>query len=125
MLARWLLRPKSLALLAGAVIGAVAAGQVEVWIRGIWTFDVTALAACAGAILARVAVSRYRSLPIVYGSARFRRGRDLRAFRSDNGLIIGRDGPKGRLLRYDGPGHLLTIAPTRAGRAWAQSSRTS
>ena len=77
MLARWLLRATSLAMLAGAGLCAMAAGQIEVWIRGIWTFEVPAIAACAGAIAARVVLSRYRSWPIVYGSARFRRGRDL------------------------------------------------
>ena len=116
MLVRWLLRPTSLAMLAGGGLCAVAAGQIEIWLRGIWSFDVTALAACAGAVLAGVAISRTRTSPVVYGSARFRRGRALRAYRNRDGLIIGRDAPRGRLLRYGGPGHLLTIAPTRAGK---------
>ena len=103
-------------MLAVGGLCAVAAAQVEILLAGIWTFDVPALAAGAGAIAARVVFSRYRSGPIIYGTARFRRGRDLQAFRNDNGLIIGRDGPKGRLLRYAGPGNLLTIAPTRAGK---------
>ena len=116
MLVRWLLRPTSLAMLAGGGLCAVAAGQVEIWLKGIWTFDVVAISACAGAVLAGFAISRTRTSPVVYGSARFRRGGDLRALRRGNGLIIGRDGPKGKLLRYGGPGHLLTIAPTRAGK---------
>ena len=32
-----------------------------------------------------------------------------------DGLLIGRS-PAGQLLRYDGPAHLLTLAPTRAGK---------
>ena len=95
MLVRWRFRPTSLAMLAGGGLCAVTAGQVEIWLKGIWTFDVTALAACAGAVLAGFAISRYRTSPVVYGSARFRRGRALRAFRNRDGLIIGRDGPKG------------------------------
>ena len=33
-----------------------------------------------------------------------------------DGLLIGRDLDTGKLLRYDGPAHLLTLAPTRAGK---------
>ncbi|MBR7559814.1 type IV secretory system conjugative DNA transfer family protein, partial [Mycobacterium tuberculosis] len=33
-----------------------------------------------------------------------------------SGLLIGRDGKTGKLLRYDGPAHLLTMAPTRTGK---------
>lgn len=82
-------------MLIGGSLCAVAAGQVEIWLSGIGTFDVTTVAAVGGAILASVAVARYRGLPITYGSVRFRCGRDLRVFRSDSDLIIGRDGPKG------------------------------
>nr|WP_276592015.1 type IV secretory system conjugative DNA transfer family protein [Sphingomonas sp. GC_Shp_2] len=32
------------------------------------------------------------------------------------GLLIGRDRKTGKLLRYPGPAHLLTIAPTRSGK---------
>ena len=116
MLFRWLLRPRSLALLAGGAAGAIAASQIEIWLEGAWSLDVAAISACAGAALARFAASRGRRWPVTYGSARFQGRRELRALRGDGGLIIGRDGPRGRLLRYDGPGHLLTIAPTRAGK---------
>ncbi len=116
MLIRWLLRPGSIVLLAGGAIGATAASQIEIWLDGAWSFDVAAISACAGAVLARFVASRNRRWPITYGSARFQGRREMRALRSGDGLIIGRDGPKGRLLRYGGPGHLLTIAPTRAGK---------
>jgi len=36
--------------------------------------------------------------------------------RAESGLLIGRDGKTGKLLRYDGPAHLLTMAPTRTGK---------
>jgi len=52
-----------------------------------------------------------------HGSARLASKAERRDLaRSDSGLLIGRDADSGRLLRYDGPAHLLTIAPTRAGK---------
>ncbi|MFC3069409.1 type IV secretory system conjugative DNA transfer family protein [Phenylobacterium soli] len=54
----------------------------------------------------------------VHGSARFAdHGRIRRTLAIDDGLIVGReDRGDGRLLRHDGPSHLLTIAPTRSGK---------
>jgi type IV secretion system protein VirD4 len=51
-----------------------------------------------------------------HGSARFASKAERKAFQSEDGLLIGRDIDTGRLLRYDGPAHLLTLAPTRAGK---------
>lgn len=54
--------------------------------------------------------------PDVHGSARF--GDERRARSSlggAKGLIVGR-ASQGWLMRYDGPAHLLTIAPTRSGK---------
>lgn len=52
-----------------------------------------------------------------HGSARLASKAERRDLaRSDEGLLIGRDADSGRLLRYDGPAHLLTLAPTRAGK---------
>jgi len=51
-----------------------------------------------------------------HGSARFASKAERKAFQSEDGLLIGRDIGTGRLLRYDGPAHLLTLAPTRAGK---------
>lgn len=51
-----------------------------------------------------------------HGSARFASRAERKAFQSEDGLLIGRDLDTGRLLRYDGPAHLLTLAPTRAGK---------
>ncbi|SFE88863.1 type IV secretory system conjugative DNA transfer family protein [Roseivivax sediminis] len=50
-----------------------------------------------------------------HGSARFAGTRELRKLERADGLLIGRS-QRGRLLRYDGPAHLLTLAPTRAGK---------
>lgn len=52
-----------------------------------------------------------------HGSARFATDRETAPLtRSQAGLLIGRDPKTKRLLRYDGPAHLLTIAPTRTGK---------
>ncbi|WP_300587427.1 type IV secretory system conjugative DNA transfer family protein [Marivita sp.] len=51
-----------------------------------------------------------------HGSARFAGRKELRKLELPDGLLIGRSPRTGRLLRYDGPAHLLTLAPTRAGK---------
>jgi type IV secretion system protein VirD4 len=51
-----------------------------------------------------------------HGSAQFADERRARAALGvTEGLIVGRAGA-GWLMRYDGPGHLLTFAPTRSGK---------
>ena len=56
-----------------------------------------------------------------HGSARFASRKELKRLegrkgQQDDGLLIGRNPGTGRLLRYDGPAHLITLAPTRAGK---------
>ena len=51
-----------------------------------------------------------------HGSARFASKAERKAFQSEDGLLIGRDIRTGKLMRYDGPAHLLTLAPTRTGK---------
>ena len=60
-----------------------------------------------------------------HGSARFATKKERAALQDDGagsggsagaGLLIGRDAETGRLLRYTGPAHLLTLAPTRSGK---------
>ena len=51
-----------------------------------------------------------------HGSARFAGKKELRTLEQADGLLIGRNPRTGKLLRYDGPAHLLTLAPTRAGK---------
>ena len=51
-----------------------------------------------------------------HGSARFATNAEARDLMGDAGLLIGRDRKSGKLLRYPGPAHLLTIAPTRSGK---------
>lgn len=52
-----------------------------------------------------------------HGSARFATDKEIAALTSfGSGLLIGRDTKTGKPLRYDGPAHLLTMAPTRTGK---------
>jgi len=52
-----------------------------------------------------------------HGSARFATAAETRSLRkTGRGLLIGADRHTGALLRYAGPAHLLTIAPTRTGK---------
>jgi type IV secretion system protein VirD4 len=48
-----------------------------------------------------------------HGSARFATAGEAQALNDDHGLLIGRDVKTGKPMRYAGPAHLLTIAPTR------------
>ena len=45
-----------------------------------------------------------------------RRRKELKKHQGGDGLLIGRNPGTGQLLRYDGPAHLITLAPTRAGK---------
>lgn len=52
-----------------------------------------------------------------HGSARFANDKETAVLtRSESGLLIGRDPKQRKLLRYAGPAHLLTMAPTRTGK---------
>lgn len=42
--------------------------------------------------------------------------KELKKLQREDGLLIGRNPHTGRLLHYDGPAHLITLAPTRAGK---------
>ena len=72
-------------------------------------------------------VFRFATIPLIehfgdgegdtHGSARFASDKETAALtRSESGLLIGRDLKTARLMRYDGPAHLLTMAPTRTGK---------
>lgn len=52
-----------------------------------------------------------------HGSDRFATNKEVAPLmKAQSGLLIGRDGKTGKLMRYDGPAHLLTMAPTRTGK---------
>ena len=56
-------------------------------------------------------------LGAVFHSGRWANGKEMQTLSQLNdGLLIGRDPTTNVLLRYDGPAHLTTIAPTRAGK---------
>ncbi|SHF85305.1 type IV secretion system protein VirD4 [Loktanella atrilutea] len=86
---------------AGALVVYVACWSVAIWL---WT-EYTGIAA-------RLRRGRGDS----HGSARFADKKDLARMEGSTGLIVGRNPNTGRLLRYDGPAHLLTFAPTRSGK---------
>ena len=90
---------------------APAAPAVQAVFRGGWVM----ISATAGVLFFAVLSSwrsRWRRAPShSHGSARWGRGELLRGKR---GLLLGRDGS--RLLRLPGEGHVLTVAPTRAGK---------
>ena len=94
----------------------VGAGSPPVQVAG-WSFAVSWLVAMvAVAILTR---PEPRETSSSHGSASWGDGSALADAAS--GVLIGRGQPKrrkkpGPVLRYDGPGHLLTVAPTRAGK---------
>ena len=78
-----------------------------------WLILIGGVALWIGAIYLKV---RYGRPDDTLGSARFGSRADVNALAKNNGdLLIGRD-TFGRMLRYDGPAHLLTIAPTRSGK---------
>jgi type IV secretion system protein VirD4 len=59
----------------------------------------------------------YGGVANTHGSARFASQAEMDVVtRLRDGLLVGREGPGGKLMRYDGPAHLLTMAPTRSGK---------
>jgi type IV secretion system protein VirD4 len=88
-----------------------------IWTIGNWMFSAFAV----------VLLIRMLSAPLIlhfgsesddsHGSARFADKREIAPLvQSRSGLLIGRDPRTKQLLRYNGPAHLLTMAPTRSGK---------
>ncbi len=117
--------------LAVAVVVSSALGLLVIWLtsgslRAAWWHDpfLVLLALVAGLVAAH-AWSLRTGVPLpwdrrpdrdTHGSARFASPAERRALQTDDGLLIGRDLGSGKLLRYAGPAHLLTLAPTRSGK---------
>ncbi|MFA5503187.1 MAG: type IV secretory system conjugative DNA transfer family protein [Bacilli bacterium] len=82
-----------------------------------WVIPLAAMATGAALGLLLRKGAQAASGPVTtHGSARFADARRARgALGGPAGLIIGR-AFGGWLMRYDGPGHLLTFAPTRSGK---------
>lgn len=78
-----------------------------------WSILIGGIALWIGAIYLKIRFSRHDD---TLGSAQFGSRADVNALAKNKGdLLIGRD-TLGRLLRYDGAAHLITIAPTRSGK---------
>jgi type IV secretion system protein VirD4 len=79
---------------------------------GMGTFSLVVLAIGAiSALVSIIAAAVTRPLDDAFGSATWDDGR---ALRGKVGLIVGRT--RWRFLRYAGPGHIVTVAPTRSGK---------
>lgn len=72
-----------------------------------------ATCAVATALLLAAGAGPRRTASASHGTARWGGGE---VFRRDEGLLIGRRPTDGGLFRFDGDGHLLTLAPTRSGK---------
>ncbi len=106
-----------LPVVAGAVVGALIGDAIGDWRwpdrSGAWTLA----GACVGALIGALGLLALRTRSVLHGSGRFRSGGpEFEPLTRETGLIVGRHGKRGRLLRYDGPAHLMTVAPTRAGK---------
>ncbi len=55
-------------------------------------------------------------IDVTHGSARFMNDIGTAKLAKSDGLIVGRDFATRKLLRFDGEGHLMTLAPTRSGK---------
>jgi len=100
------------AALAEAILGRHRAAPLEPYV-----IDGTALLGAAFGFLAGFHPRQKPSLDVM-GSARWATRRETASLAvQPGGLLIGREPTRpGRLLRYAGQVHLLTIAPTRAGK---------
>ncbi|MDS7594930.1 type IV secretory system conjugative DNA transfer family protein [Agrobacterium tumefaciens] len=96
-------------MLAGIEQGAVSHG-VETFARGL-----PIVLGIGGLFAAFLSEHTARS---VFGSARWAKTAELNVLKAkgSTGLIVGRDPDSRALLRYDGPSHLITMAPTRTGK---------
>ena len=93
----------------------LAGWQVRAAVLFAWTVPVIWIA-----LIARMMVvlrARRDRSATAFGSARWMGRRAVRRMTRGTGLLIGRENRwHGRLLRYGGPAHLITIAPTRSGK---------
>lgn len=71
------------------------------------------LATALGGVAAAASITRRRRASGSHGTALWSSGAELLR---EEGLLLGRRAQDGRLLRYDGDGHLITLAPTRSGK---------
>ena len=122
--------PARIGLLWALLIGFVVLMASNSWLKGIFgvgeiatdvPFLLTGLTLFAIWKFNRCGGTRGNTL---FGSARFGDRRDLAKLEGAGDLIIGRSAKSGKLLRYDGAAHLLTMALPGRARASARSSPT-
>ena len=104
-----------------AVVGGIAVLIGTQWLLGkLLPESIASTIAWAALVAFGVAVWKFnRRLRgnTLLGSAAFGSRADVRGLETNGGdLLIGRSAKSGKLLRYDGPAHLLTMAPTRSGK---------
>ncbi len=88
-----------------------------VWHIGDWTVMLFAVVLLVRLISAPLIAHFGSAADDTHGSARFASDREVAPLTSTGeGLLIGRANNSGRLLRYRGPAHLPTMAPTRSGK---------
>ncbi|WP_028747508.1 type IV secretory system conjugative DNA transfer family protein [Rhizobium mesoamericanum] len=99
----------------GESLGAVKGDLI--WMIGNWVFSAFAIILLIRMLSAPLILHFGSTSEDSHGSARFADKREIAPLvRSRSGLLIGRDLRTGKLLRYDGAAHLLTMAPTRSGK---------
>lgn len=109
-----------LVLFAAVSLGLEAMGWQRTWVHVAGNLAVVGVAFWLLArLLVRPMVEHFADLgdDTTHGTARFATDREVAALTAGNtGLLVGRDAKSGRPIRYDGPAHLLTMAPTRTGK---------
>ncbi|TAZ65296.1 type IV secretory system conjugative DNA transfer family protein [Rhizobium ruizarguesonis] len=88
-----------------------------IWHVGDWIFMLFAIVLLIRLLSTPLITHFGSAVDDTHGSARFAGRREIAPLtKSEGGLLIGRANNSGRLLRYSGPAHLLTMAPTRSGK---------
>ncbi|NEI67402.1 type IV secretory system conjugative DNA transfer family protein [Rhizobium leguminosarum] len=108
-------------LVIALILAAIPFAIPETWFVSRWIANIVV------AIIILIFAFRLLTNPVIehfgnldgdtHGTARFATKKEVAPLtRTGSGLLIGRDRKTGKLLRYDGPAHLLTMAPTRTGK---------
>ncbi|ACS59189.1 TRAG family protein (plasmid) [Rhizobium leguminosarum bv. trifolii WSM1325] len=88
-----------------------------IWHIGDWVVILFAVALLIRLLSVPLITHCGSAMDDTHGSARFAGRREIAPLtKAGSGLLIGRAPGSGGLLRYDGPAHLLTMAPTRSGK---------
>jgi type IV secretion system protein VirD4 len=118
----WLVFDLLVGFVCGSAAGLAAAAILDWFEHDLPELARQVIAYGAGALGAGFAFKRWRvetAMPRssdIHGSATFgEEEKERRRLSSQEGLIVGR-AQRGWLLRYAGPAHLITIAPTRSGK---------